>query len=160
MPVAPQAEILASTTESVELSAVGSSIVLATKLSLRDRAGGIRAIVRDLAPDQRIYLVFRNPSADVTPGTLYGVYIDLPADAGTKERSLHRVGYLNFFAFTQATASGSSRERQRSLDITAVVKGLAVRNRLSSNTTVTIMPTHHPSANFAPKISKIELVRQ
>lgn len=112
-----------------------------------------------LKRDRSIYLVIRNLRAELQPGVLYHVYLDLPAGTKPVKNDPHYVGSFNFF---NADYEGSAPKADFffSYDITAVARKLRARRLLRGQTTLTVLPAAPPLASSAPTIGRIELVEQ
>lgn len=108
---------------------------------------------------RNIYLVLRGLHADVQPGVLYNVYLDLPAGAKPEQNDPHYVGLLNFFN-SAYEGSADKSDFFLSYDITSVAKKLCARKLLGEHTTVTISPANTPEGNPAPTINRVEVVEQ
>jgi hypothetical protein len=122
----------------------------------RPGAGAFSASVGELATGQRIYLVFRNPHAAAPPGVVYHFYLDLPPGIHPAGGDPRYVGALNFYAFTNP--AGREKGRFHSFDVTPIAIDLKLRDLLTADTTVTIVPAGSPLANAT--IDQIELIRQ
>jgi tyrosinase len=118
------------------------------------------AHIAKLAPEkQRIYLVIKKLRADVQPGVVYEVFLDVPQGRSPREAREHQVGVINFFHFAghehQEGAPGFF-----SFDITEVVKNLHERKLLQAEPVVSIVPRGQPAANAKPVVGEISIVEQ
>ena len=139
------------------------SAPISVKLAGERGADTLSAVVRRLAPGERLYLVMRNPHADAPPGVVYQIYLDLSPGVNPTRDDPHYAGTLNFYAFTNPAGqdiSASARARFRSFDITRVANNLERRDLLSADTTITIAPAKAPLALANATIGQIDLVRQ
>jgi len=155
--------LIAETTEPVTLSGRQTRIVLrptasagSTDKTLAERFGALTA-------GRRIYVVLRNLRATQQPGVLYRLYLDLPADQKTtRTNARHVVGIFNFYNADAADDFQSPDRSQKffSYDVTDLVRTLRAQNRLSKETTLTIIPTGTPATDAKVSIGRIELVEQ
>jgi tyrosinase len=56
----------------------------------------------ELKPDQHVYLNVENIEGKRNPGVIYGIYVELPPDAGRDLEAAHHVGNLTFFGIEGA----------------------------------------------------------
>lgn len=110
-----------------------------------------------LKSGRSIYLVIRELSAELQPGILYHVYLDLPAGAKPVRDDPHYVGLLNFF---NSSYGGPRSDFFFSYDITSVARKLRARKVLAGRTTITVIPAGAPQAGTAPAIGRVELLEQ
>jgi hypothetical protein len=70
------------------------------------------------------YLELSDIEGTVNPGVVYGVYVDLPVDAGDAEREQRRVGLVSFFGVEHSTSAGSAAPQQLryNFDITELME--------------------------------------
>jgi tyrosinase len=122
--------------------------------------------VKRLKAGQRLYLVAKNLHADVQPGVLYHVYLDLPPGATPKpgKSDPHYVGTLNFFDAEHSGEGGGMEAmgvaKFRSFDVTRVAKSLQASGHLNAKPTLTIAPAKQPEAEARPVVGEITLVEQ
>ena len=131
----------------------------ATRVPLEMPAGTLESRIAAMGDGKQLYLVLRDPETDSQPGVLYHLYLDLPEGATPGKDDIHYVGSLNFFGVERA-AGEAAREGFRSFEITALVKGLAKRQTLTKQTSVTIIPFGTPVPDSHPRIRLIEIVEQ
>ena len=123
----------------------------------------LAARIAALNPGHHLYLILRDLRVKEQPGTLYRVYLDLPADAKPIRDDPHYVGLLNFF---NAQVSGDIRPPDTgssiffSRDVTALVKNLQSRKLLCDETTITIISSGTPAADANAQIGRIEIVER
>lgn len=72
---------------------------------------------------RHLYLNIEDIEGEVNPGTIYGVYIDLPKGADTETRAAHQVGNVSFFGIEKAQAPKGD-EHGHSLRLSVEVGGL------------------------------------
>ena len=104
----------------------------------------------------RLLLVIRDVRAEVPPGVLYHLYLDLPAGKTAAPRDAHHVGSLNFYDANRAAGAGLLH----SFDITDVVMRLAAARMLTSETTLTIASDGPVSEGTRPVIGRMEIIEQ
>jgi tyrosinase len=76
---------------------------------------------------QRILLHLDDIEAEENPGSVYGVYVNLPEDAGVRQLAEHHVGNLSFFGLEQAREPRGDEPAhgiRSSMDITDVAQSL------------------------------------
>jgi hypothetical protein len=118
----------------------------------------LSAALKNLKPEEHLYLVIRDLKASEPPGVFYDVYLDLPRRAHPRLEDPHIVGTLNFY--NSVGVSAGNPEFFFSFDITDTARSLQVRNLLSGRTTLTIVPSGDPAANAEAVVGRIELVKQ
>jgi tyrosinase len=125
-----------------------------------------RAQVKAMPAGHRLFLVIKDLRADVQPGVLYDIYLNLP-DKPTKEMlKAHHVGVVNFFhaghgaGHAEHKAAAKKAERFVRFDITKLTKTLHDRNLLEEKPALTIIPAGKPAADAKPVIGAISLVEQ
>lgn len=128
-------------------------------LSPQDGLSDTDVLKMPAAPDstQHIFLLIHDQFATKPPGVLYHLYLDLPPDTKPEKEDPRYIGALNFFGRTSVAASPNTFV---SYDITSLVRSLAETNRLTTITTVTILPASMPAKDAAPRIGQAELVLQ
>ena len=126
-------------------------------------AVGLAARLTALEPARRIYLRLRDLRAEEQPGTLYQLYLDLPAGAVPGKDEPRHIGSLNFF--NAVRLEGTTPEARAvpidlSLDITDVARTLGKKKLLEDATNITIVPSRAPRAGSKPSIGRLEIVEQ
>lgn len=119
--------------------------------------------INALTPGRHLYLVVRDLRVAEQPGVLYRLYLDLAASEKPRRTDLHYTGTLNFFnAGESGRVDPTSGKDSKffSYDITPTVRALQVRQLLSDETTITIIPSGTPVATSQPSIGRIEIVEQ
>ncbi len=83
-----------------------------------------------VAEPGRILLHLEDIEAAKNPGSVYGVYVNLPEDADEQQLEEHHVGNLSFFGIEQAAAprrDEPAHGMRSSMDITDVAQTLKAR---------------------------------
>ena len=119
--------------------------------------------VKALPKDKRLSLIVKNLQADLPPGVLYQLYLELPEGAKGDKRTPHLVGTINFFdavrhgdAHAKKPKKGPDRFFQ--FDITNLARTLHARNLLTATPTLTIAPAGAPAEKANPVIGEILVV--
>jgi outer membrane protein OmpA-like peptidoglycan-associated protein/subtilisin family serine protease len=107
---------------------------------------------------KRLYLVLRNYRADSPPGTVYRVYLELPANATPEIARRHYVGTFNFFE--SVPLHGAAAGHTYSFDITELARRLAPHGGVSRTPNVTIVPAGRPIEAARPVIGEISIVER
>ena len=99
----------------------------------------------------RVFLTLDDIEAEKNPGTVYGVYVNLPADATDEQAAEHLAGALSFFGIEGSgrRADGSDHVHSYSAgyDITELVRALSGRGQWDdANVEVTFHPLGVPLA--------------
>jgi tyrosinase len=136
----------------VALGSEATEVVLDTK--------NLASRVQALASNRHIYLVLREPRAEVQPDTLYHIYLALPHGTKPEKGGPYDVGTLNFYNAVPLEGGATASGQFRSFDVTGLLKNLQQRNALSDQTTVTIVPSGFPAAGAKPSIGRVEIVEQ
>ena len=114
-----------------------------------------------LSAEQGIFLVLDNIQTNVSPNTLYRVYLGMPAGTTGAAREAYRVGTINFFeAASHAEGATNMEPPHYSFDVTALVKRLGAAKTITDEPTVSIVPSSKPSAEARPLIGNVLLVQQ
>jgi hypothetical protein len=106
-----------------------------------DRRGGeveieIEGLTERVAagdPIERVYLDLADIEGETNPGIVYGVYLNLPADAAEDAREDHLAGVVSFFGVELTTPQGAAASDEAahamrySFDVTALVDRLRAR---------------------------------
>jgi tyrosinase len=111
-----------------------------------------------------VFLVLRRLQADLQPGTLYNVFLELPEGVAAEQGKDHLVGTLNFFGAGHGdhTAEGAgTADKFVSFDITALAARLRAKNLLNTNKlVVTFAPVGAPVAGGQPLVGAMAIVAQ
>jgi tyrosinase len=120
------------------------------------------AQINTLPAGQRLFLRLKNLRANIQPGVLYHVYLNLPSDARPEDAAGHRAGFLSFFNFTQMEHRNEADIPQRyvTFEVTEVMKSLESRGFLKEGPSLTIAPSRQPSSDAKPLVGQMDLVHQ
>lgn len=124
--------------------------------------------MRFAAPAGRrnLYLVLTDIMLDADPGdVVYDVYVDLPEGATPAPSDPHYVGTVNFFHIMTGHESMGAPGRLGhhttvAFNITDAVRKLQSVNGLSSQATVTLIPSGKPAADAKPMVGRVELLER
>jgi tyrosinase len=144
-PEPPAPELVGTTTAAPQL--VGDAE--RTTVPLDPRASS-DALARAAVLQPRILLELKDVEAEKNPGSVYGVYVDLPENAPVDEEPLHHVGNLSFFGIERAHAPRGDEHAHGlsvTFDITEVANALRARGQWSE-TAVDV--TFRPHGLIAP----------
>lgn len=136
----------------IVLGAAPSVISLAPIAGAPSLLASVRA---KTAGPKRLQLILRGVTAAAPPGTVFTVYLNLPAGVTPTSAAAtpYRVGTLNFFdsvAMPGMEGMGDMPGRDRIFDLTALVRRLG--DRLAGRTVVTIVASGTPRADSVPAI--------
>ena len=89
------------------------------------------------AETSRVYLNLTDIEGTRNPGVVYGVYLNLPADAGEDDREAHRAGVVSFFGIetTDPVTTGATRTARHGMRYSFDVTDLVNRLRSSQDWT-------------------------
>jgi tyrosinase len=121
--------------------------------------------IERLQPTRRLYVVIRDLKADIQPGVIYHVYLEVAAGA-TTPKSEHWIGSINFFDagdhgahHAPADESGlAPKEKAYSFDITDLAKRLHAGGALRAEAEITIAPARTPAADAKPLVGEVSIV--
>ena len=134
------------------------------RIKLQTPAGLVpfAAQIQTLPAEQHIFLRLKNLQANIQPGVLYHVFLNLPANAGPDEAASHRIGFVSFFNFVQMKHQDRSDISQRFLtfEVTRVMKDLETKGFLKDGVSVTVAPNREPVTDAKPLVGQIDLVHQ
>ena len=120
-------ELVAGLTAPLELSGQPQRV----QLKLNQRAA-TDALARLSTGTPRILLEIQDIDAERHPGTVYGVYVNLPADAPPDQEPAHHVGNLSFFGVERARDPGGDQQ-PHGLSLTYDITQLADSERASGH---------------------------
>jgi tyrosinase len=89
-------ELVASLDQPLQLTGASANV----ELSFDQRA--TQAALSNIGTTPRVLLQIDNIAAERHPGTVYGVYVDLPAGASAQQEAASHVGNLSFFGVERA----------------------------------------------------------
>ena len=122
---------------------------------------GALTTMRLTAPAGRrnLYLVLTGIMMPEDPGDIvYHVYLDLPEGAKATPEDPHYIGTLSFFHITVGNEHGGTHHSSAAFNVTNVVRKLQQQKGLSSQASVTLIPSGESKAKEQPMVSAIELV--
>jgi tyrosinase len=109
--------------------------------------------IEHLNPDHRLYLVVNDLQTTGTPGVVYSLYLELPANAGNAAAQ-YWIGTINFFA---AEHRHQGQAVSVSFDITDVAKRLKAQGHLATKAELTIAPAGTPASEAKPTVGEVSL---
>ncbi len=104
IPTPEQPQVIAATAEGMTL--VGDRTEVTVKVGEKAKPQMLAATAE--TEPQRLFLNIEEVEGEVNPGSVYGIYVNLPADADKATKAEHHVGNLSFF--------GIERSREQSDD--------------------------------------------
>lgn len=125
----PEPEIVGATEEPVRLVGASAHVRLAVDARARSQA------LLDAEP-QQIVLDIENIDADENPGTVYGIYVNLPDDPSPEDLAAHHAGNVSFFGIERTRESRRDEPAhgmQVAIDITGLVAQLGERGSWSDD---------------------------
>jgi hypothetical protein len=148
--------VLAASTQPVELTANPVRVKLVSGMS--DKNTSLDQMLQSFPASRNVYLVLTGMHAMKEPGTLFHLYLDLPEDVTPRPDNAWHIGSINFYnAVPVPDAPKDKPELPISIDITGVLRNLHSSQKLTSETTVTIMPTRPLEAGSEPMIGHIAI---
>jgi tyrosinase len=97
-PIPPEPKVVGATTEKVTLA--GSTAKVPVEIDERAKQE-VRAASSESDP-RRLFLNVEDIEGKVNPGSVYGIYVNLPPDADAEELEAHRAGNVSFFGIERA----------------------------------------------------------
>jgi tyrosinase len=129
-----QPQLVGATDRSFEL--VGQPVSVAVPIDAKAAA--------DLGPDQHVYLNVEDIEGERNPGTVYGIYVELPADASPAAEATRHVGNLSFFGIEGASSPQGDEHAhglRTAIDISTIAHELAGRGEWAGHSlAVTFKP--------------------
>jgi hypothetical protein len=107
----------------------------------------MRTEVEHRGAKARVYLVLRGPVADLPPGIIYNVFLDLPAGEHGHAMNKYLIGSINFYEMRVRSFL--------SFDITSRLNG---PGKADGDFRVTLIPDGNPASDSHIHIDRIELV--
>src|SRR5262249_53721011 len=122
----------------------------------------LSARVEALPDEKQLYLMIKNYRADLQPGVIYNVYLDLPPAGAPNAGEGHYVGSINFFGVVphDGHESHTASAAVMTFDITELARRLKSEGLLTDTPTVTIVPSGEPVEDSKPVIGEISIVEQ
>jgi len=148
----PRMVVLAHSSGSV---ALGQGPVRATLAA--DGGTNVAAHIAGLAPDRRVFLVFRGLSAAAEPGAGYAIYLGLPKGVMPAAGDRHYVDSINFFNAVRPAGTAPG-DQFFSFDVTSAVHALAGKGELGQGLDVVFVPEGPIAASAKPVVGRVELV--
>jgi tyrosinase len=150
----------------IALASTAVKAPLAARAAANAAPKALSAHAEALDVNGRMYLVVRDLVTDRQPGTLYALYLDLPASPTMEQKKAHAVGVINFFHAHPdpgVPAGGhagmaASHSVAASFDVTSLVQSLRKAGTLSENPELTIVPVRPPSAAAKPVVGDVSVV--
>jgi tyrosinase len=148
----------------VTLGATATRATMETPPAAAPESKSLSERVGRVAPSRSLFLVVKDLKADIQPGVLYDVYVELPAGAAPAAHAERRVGTLSFFdsGHGDHEAEGAGAEvKFVSFDVTAALARLA-RGKIigAAKLELTFVPLGEPSEGARPVIGDVSLVEQ
>jgi tyrosinase len=142
---------------SVALARVAGAAATAAAPSFAQRMSKVAA-------NRSVFLVLKGLRADVQPGVLYDVYLQLPEGVAPEKGAEYRIGTLSFFDTghgDHAAAGAGTQAKFVSFDITGLMTQLAAKKLLETGKLdLTFAPLGQPVATAKPVIGEISVVEQ
>jgi tyrosinase len=126
-PPADQPEIVGASESPLHLT--GAAARIPVPIDSRARSAALAGTGHEGAP-KHVYLHVENIEAEKNPGTVYGIYVNLPKDAPPEQEAAHHVGNVSFFGVERARDPRGDEHGHGlrvALDITDSVRALAAR---------------------------------
>jgi len=127
-PTVPQRQMIGASVERIELVGGEASVPV-----LIDP----KAAEQPMAPNQHAYLNVEDIEGESNPGTVYGVYANLPQGAPADQEAAHHVGNISFFGIERAREPAGdepAHNLRTSLDITPLARELQADNEWVGHT--------------------------
>lgn len=118
-PTPSERKVVGATAEKVTLA--GSSAEIPVEID--ERAKEEVSAASSESDPRRLYLNLEDIEGEVNPGTVYGIYVNLPAGADPKELEAHRAGNVSFFGIERARKPRDD-EHAHGLRVSVEVGGL------------------------------------
>jgi len=155
----PRETVLAASTRAIELTATPVRVKLVS--GKNDAHTNLGQIVQSLSPSRSLYLEVAGLQAVKQPGTLFHLYLDLPQHVAPKPGNAWHIGSINFYnAVPGPDAPKDKPESPTTIDIADVLRKLRSSQKLTSDSTITIMATHPPEAGSKPMIGHLAIIEK
>jgi hypothetical protein len=152
----PNETVLAASASAIELTAAPVRVKL---VSGKSDSADVGQILQSLPASRSLYLELTGLQAVKQPGTLFHLYLDLPEDVAPKPDNAWHIGSINFYnAVPGPDAPKDKPASPTTIDITGVLRNLRSSQKLTSDSTITIMATHPPEAGSKPMIGQLAIV--
>jgi hypothetical protein len=151
--------VLAASARAIELTAQPVRVKLVSGKSDANKPLG--QILQSLPASRSLYLELTGLKAVKQPGTLFHLYLDLPQDVAPKPGNAWHIGSINFYnAVPGPDAPKDKPELPTTIDIADVLRKLRSSQKLTSDSTITIMATHPPEAGSKPMIGHLAIIEK
>jgi hypothetical protein len=151
-----QETVLASSASAIELTAAPVRVKLVAGKSDSTNLG---QILQSLPASRSLYLELTGLQAVKQPGTLFHLYLDLPEDVAPKPGNAWHIGSINFYnAVPGPDAPKDKPALPTTIDIADVLRNLRSSQKLTADSTITIMATHPPEAGSKPMIGQLAII--
>jgi len=155
----PNETVLAASANAIELTAAPVRVKLVSGKSDSNKPLG--RILQSLPASRSLYLELTGLQAVKQPGTLFHLYLDLPEDVAPKPGNAWHIGSINFYnAVPGPDAPKDKPESPTTIDIADVLRKLRSSQKLTSDSTITIMATHPPEAGSKPMIGHLAIIEK
>jgi len=154
-PNGPEPEIVGASEKPLTLVGAVARVPVAIDARAEDQALTAMAA----SEPERVLLHLENIEAERNPGSVYGIYVNLPADADKQQRADHYAGNLSFFGIEHANEPPGDEHRHGmriSTDITSLARHLKVQGQWNDGALdVTLLPirTTPPKGAQAPSLT-------
>lgn len=149
--------VLAASARAIELTATPVRVKLVSGKS--DANTNLGQILQSLSPSRSLYLELDGLQAVKQPGTLFHLYLDLPQHVAPKPGNAWHIGSINFYnAVPGPDAPKDKPSLPTTIDIAGVLRNLRSSQKLTADSTITIMATHPPEAGSKPMIGHMAII--
>jgi hypothetical protein len=153
----PNETVLAASTSAIELTAAPVRVKLVSGKS--DANTNLDHMLQSLSPSRTLYLEVAGLQAVKQPGTLFHLYLDLPEDVAPKPGNAWDIGSINFYnAVPGPDAPKDKPSLPTTIDIGGVLRNLRSSQKLTADSTITIMATRPPEAGSKPMIGHLAII--
>jgi tyrosinase len=122
-------ELVGASEQAVQL--VGAPAKVRVAIDTRARERFLESLPSAEARPRRVFLHVEDIEAERNPGTVYGVYVNLPDDAPAEQAPAHHAGNVSFFGIERTRdprGDEPGHGLRATMDITALANDLAARN--------------------------------
>jgi len=155
----PNETVLAASANAIELTAAPVRVKLVSGKSDSNKPLG--RILQSLPASRSLYLELTGLQAVKQPGTLFHLYLDLPEHVAPRPGNAWHIGSVNFYnAVPGPDAPKDKPAPVTTIDIAGVLRNLRSSQKLTSDSTITIMATHPPEAGSKPMIGHLAIIEK
>jgi hypothetical protein len=152
----PKETVLAASPRAIELT---STPVRVTLVSGNDTNKNLGQILQSLPASRGLYLELTGLQAIKQPGTLFHLYLDLPENVAPNPTNAWHIGSINFYnAVPGPDAPKNMPASPTTIDIDGVLRNLSSTQKLTPDSTITIVATHAPEAGSKPMIGHMAII--